>query len=140
MIKAKDVIRLKMPHPSINCDLALFAHMYICYEIGRSNKLVKVQTYKPLLEGVVDNFIDTANYLNQHPFKKRSLIDLDKYFFISDIVFSERLKANNNNGIISDNLFNAISNKTNNLSSCNQEFINKNDLLYINPLVRPSSS
>ncbi|SIH39811.1 Uncharacterised protein [Mycobacteroides abscessus subsp. abscessus] len=124
-----------MPHPNINSNLALFSHMYICYEVGQNNKLVKTQTYKPLLESVVNNFIDTDEFINEHPFRRRSLIDLDKYFFINDVTFPEKLKATDNKGVVSDNLFNEITNKTNKLSTCNKEIINKIDLLNINPLI-----
>lgn len=129
-----------MPHPRIDSNLALIPHMYICYEIGDSNRLVKVQTYKPLLENVVNNYIDTDEYINQHPFRRRSLIDLDKYFFISDIVFSDKLKAIDNNGVVSDNIFNEITNKTNNLSTCNEEIIDADDLQSINSLISTRTS
>ncbi|AQD18916.1 TPA: hypothetical protein PEC87_002647 [Staphylococcus aureus] len=135
MIKVKDVIRLKMPHPNISSNLALYSHMYICYELGQSNKLIKAQTYKPLLENVVDNFIDSDEFINHHPFRRRTLIDLDKYFFINDVVFPIQLRANDNNGNVSDSLFNEINNKTNNLCICAKEVIDKEILKSINPAI-----
>lgn len=133
MISPKDVVRLKVPYPNISSDLAVNAHMYICYNNDGKKDLVKAQTYKPLLEDVVASFIDSDNYdSNEHPFRRRTLIDLDKYFCCENVTIPLRLKASDNNGQVSGNIYNRIMSETNNLQTCNCEVISSDDLKSIN--------
>lgn len=132
MINSKDVIRLKIPYPNISSNLAMQAHMYICYEVGNSNKLIKAQTYKPILETYVNSFIDSNEYTGEHPFKRRTLIDLDKYFYLTGVMLPISLKVYNNNGRVSDRLFNDITKETNQLNNCHCENVNIEQLKALN--------
>ncbi|RIL50873.1 hypothetical protein BUY93_06350 [Mammaliicoccus fleurettii] len=132
MINARDVITLKIPFPTINDTLALQAHMYVCYENSDTKKLIKVQTYKPLLLDKVNCYIDSDDFLNEHPFKRRSLIDLDKFFICKDVTIPLTLKVKNKNGTVSKNIYNQIDNMTKGLSLCKSFQINSKELKKLN--------
>lgn len=95
MIKERDVIRLKLPYPNMSSDLAVQAHMYICYSVKEStHKLIKVQRFKPYMicdDNPITNYIVVEADPNNNPFKSKSVIDLDKLFIISDVSIDERL-------------------------------------------------
>ena len=85
MIDRRDVIRLKVPFPTISAQLAVKAHMYICTSRRESEKrLVKCQTYK--LSTVigsgdtVDRFVQENPCPERNPFKQATLTDCDKLF------------------------------------------------------------
>lgn len=135
LISPKDVVSMKVPFPSINEGLALKAHMYICCDKSRYDKLIKVQTFKPLLLSKVNTYIDSNDYIGQHPFKHQSLIDLDKCFNIDLGTIPLSLKVKNNNGVISNDLHINIMNSTNNLVTCQSVLVETMLLKTINPLM-----
>lgn len=136
MISPKDVITLKVPFPTIDDGLAQEAHMYICYENSEVKKLIKAQSFKPLLESTISNYIDSNDFLYEHPFRRRTLIDLDKYFLFKDILIPLSLKATNNNGVVSDNIFSQIGNQTSDLLFCKVIDISPQDVKKINYKVK----
>lgn len=84
MINTQDVVRLKIPFPSISSALAYKAHMYICHDkIENVQKLVKCQTYKlSVIMGTnaVKHYIKEKPNIERNPFNKITLIDCDKSF------------------------------------------------------------
>lgn len=61
MINKKDVIRMKVPYPSVSSKLALTSHMYICKTVsGPLREFVKCQTLKPymLINDVISHYCD----------------------------------------------------------------------------------
>ncbi|MCV3754209.1 hypothetical protein [Ureaplasma zalophigenitalium] len=83
MINKRDVITLFIPFPCINSQLAKKSHMYIClYKKINKKEMLKVQTAKPLLINTLANYCLVYPDLQHNPFKKVSLVDLDKVFSI----------------------------------------------------------
>lgn len=96
MIKEKDVIRMKLPFPSIKSGLASQAHMYICNKgTAPDYGFVKCQTLKPYMLGRSDiaHFIDERPDIQRNPFRQTSRIDCDKLFATSSVQYDERLKT-----------------------------------------------
>lgn len=121
-----------MPIPNINSGLAKFAHMYIYVDNSGDHKLIKAQTFKPQLvaKNIVQNYIDSDLYIGHHPFTRRSLIDLDKYFcFNLKINMDDSLKAHSG---ITDDLHTEIISRTNNLASCSKEIVDGQQLALLN--------
>lgn len=96
MIREKDVIRMKVPFPSISSKLAQQAHMYIC---GRDTfpdyGFIKCQTLKPYMLGSSEfvHYIDEPSDLSRNPFGHASRIDCDKFFVSSSVYYDDRLKT-----------------------------------------------
>ena len=84
MNKAKDVVLLKIPYPNEESALSKIPHMYICFDVnGSEAKFLKCQSHKPYhdlknalpIHRIIENADPTRN-----PFKRKTLIDLDKIF------------------------------------------------------------
>lgn len=96
MISEKDVIRMKVPYPSVNGGLALNSHMYICKTVsGSLREFIKCQTLKPymLLNNVMLHYCDEQPDINRNPFKKVTRIDCDKLFTTNSVKYDLRLKT-----------------------------------------------
>ncbi len=136
MIKERDVVRLKLPYPSMSSDLAVQAHMYICYSIKEStHKLIKVQRFKPYMicdDNPISNYIVVDADINSNPFKSKSVIDLDKLFTISNVTVDERLCADTRRDI-SEELFSQIT--TSIKDDIIKVSIDENELISLNYLV-----
>ncbi|WP_192942977.1 hypothetical protein, partial [Staphylococcus cohnii] len=91
--------------------------------------------FKTLLLTKVNNFLDSDEYLGEHPFNKRSLIDLEKCFNIEKDKLTEKLKVANNNGEISERFFSDIKSNTANLSTCNNICINSEELVQVDNFI-----
>lgn len=135
MINLRDVVKIKMPFPDISSELAVTPHMYICCENSGFDKVVKVQTFKTLLLTKVNNYLDSDQYVNEHPFNNRSLVDLDKCFNIEKGKLTEKLKVANNNGQISERFHNDIMTNTTNLSTCKVILINTDELISVDRFI-----
>ena len=71
MIELKDVIRMKIPYPSINARLAANSHMYICRKKeGTYYEYVKCQTLKPymLYNNIIKHYHDEDADITRNPF------------------------------------------------------------------------
>lgn len=96
MINAKDVIRMKVPYPSISDNLAVSAHMYICKGTDGTNyEFVKCQTLKPymLTRKICNHYVDEKADITRNPFQRTTRIDCDKTFSTSGVRYDERLKT-----------------------------------------------
>lgn len=96
MIKEKDVIRMKVPFPSISAGLALQAHMYICgKDTAPDYGFIKCQTLKPQMLGsnVIAHFVDEPANITRNPFGRTSRIDCDKFFVTSSVRYDDGLKT-----------------------------------------------
>ncbi|VWL84956.1 hypothetical protein [Oceanivirga miroungae] len=130
MIKEKDVVTLYMPFPSINSNLAVKAHMYICYKaLNKNKKLLKVQTNKAKVLKKFVNYHIENNDINRNPFLRPSIIDLDKLFIIDNIVIPISLKTKSR-GDISQDLYEELNSKMK--SSIKIENVNETEFLKIN--------
>ena len=95
MIEKKDVIRMRIPFPKTDAELARKAHMYICIENKYPKKFLKCQTETP--NRVRPNsppyqYIKTMPDLHHNPFLSPTLIDCDKSFVMDhDIVINKKL-------------------------------------------------
>jgi hypothetical protein len=120
-----------MPFPDIHSGLATKAHMYICYSPGKEKKLLKVQTMKPMHVANMPckNYIIEKADGNRNPFERKSIIDLDKHFHLSNIVIDNSLLARRN---ICEDIFTMISKQTNELRLCPPHVFSHEDLLKLN--------
>jgi len=78
-----------MPYPSIDSELAMISHMFICKKSGNAKELLKIQTIKN--KHKLDGFPITNYYkLNandiKNPCKKDSFVDLEKDFILNNVV------------------------------------------------------
>lgn len=96
MINVKDVIRMKVPFPTINSNLAVQAHMYIC---GKSSAhgygFIKCQTLKPNMIGSskFTHYVDEEPDASRNPFTHTSRIDCDKFFITESVCYDDNLKT-----------------------------------------------
>ena len=136
MINSKDVIRMKIPYPSINSNMAVSAHMYICRNRSELNyEYIKCQTLKPymLINSPMTNYHDESPDITRNPFTKKTRIDCDKLFLTSNVSYDIRLKATTRPDV-SDDLFNVVQQKLSNGYS--EVVINECELKSLNTLIR----
>ena len=94
MISMKDVVTMNIPFPDIDSQLARQSHMYVCMRTGQHKQFVKCQTFKPL--HLVSHrpprryIVETPDLL-RNPFNRKTTIDCDKCFLISNVVVSKDL-------------------------------------------------
>ena len=116
MIKRKDVIRMRIPYPDINSDLAKKAHMYICLENMHPKKFLKCQTsnrYRLSKKNPPYQFVKADADISHTPFNNATLIDCDKSFVVNkDIVINEDLLTTKRRDI-SGKVFNQLREKIN---------------------------
>lgn len=96
MINKKDVIRMKVPYPSVSGGLALNPHMYICKTaLGTMHEFIKCQTLKPymLINNVMLHYWDEQPDINRNPFKKVTRIDCDKLFVTNTVKYDLKLRT-----------------------------------------------
>ena len=96
MIREKDVIRVKVPYPTINDGLALSPHMYICKQSNADQyEYVKCQTLKPymLTKGTMQHFHDEQPDPLRNPFRRTTRIDCDKIFSTYLVKYDDALKT-----------------------------------------------
>lgn len=131
MINAKDVITLKIPYPSIDSDLAIQSHMYICKDYNNHEyQFFKCQSWKPYMINNPDfqNFIHVLPDNNKNPFRRKTSICCDKLFRTINVSYQDILKCNRN---VCDELFLEINNM---LNDCNYKIIDldENNLINLN--------
>lgn len=129
MIRVKDVVRVKMPYPNINSELAASAHMYICKKSGTEKDFLKIQTKKNKhrIHGIpIDNYFELEGNSNDNPCKHDSFVDLEKNFNLKGVKIPIWLKTDRD---LKQAIYNDIINRENIL-----EFvpINTNNFLNLN--------
>lgn len=113
MIKQKEVIRMKVPYPSITDGMALSPHMYICRTASNEKyEYVKCQTLKPymLISNPMKHYHDEDPDLERNPFKRTTRIDCDKLFLTYTVTYDAKLKTETRADVC-DELFNIIEQK-----------------------------
>lgn len=113
MIKQKEVIRMKVPYPSITDGMALSPHMYICRTASNEKyEYVKCQTLKPymLISNPMKHYHDEDPDLERNPFKRTTRIDCDKLFLTYTVTYDAKLKTKTRADVC-DELFNIIEQK-----------------------------
>lgn len=98
MINTKDVLRMKVPYPSINDELALSPHMYICKTANALHyEFIKCQTLKPYMiySGIFNHYVDEPADQSRNPFQRTTRIDCDKVFTTSGVSYHDALKTTN---------------------------------------------
>lgn len=138
MINTRDVIRMKIPYPSISSKLAAAAHMYIC-KTNNNHKyeFIKCQTLKPymLMGNQMQHYYDEFADISRNPFQKTTRIDCDKLFTTSTVKYDDALKTTARPDVCMD-LYNAVIKELNadGYTSLN---IDENILQSLNPLIIP---
>lgn len=140
MIDVKDVIRMRIPYPSISSDLAVNAHMYVCKENSDYHyKFVKCQTLKPgmILNPSFKHFIDEEPDIERNPFRRTTRLDCDKLFSTDTVDYSPSMKTPSRNDVC-DDLFRQILEQY-----AGGEYtlypLNEPELISLNPLIRSIS-
>nr|WP_296961221.1 hypothetical protein [uncultured Mediterraneibacter sp.] len=139
MINTKDVIRIKIPYPSINDNLALHAHMYICKTSDSSLKeLVKCQTLKPymLIHNTIQHYCDEQPDIQRNPFNHVTRIDCDKLFSSNNVLYDLNLRTTSRVDICQE-LYDEITNELEK-DGYQEIMMNQNELTSLNPLITPS--
>ena len=96
MIDEKDVIRMKIPYPTIQGGLAAKSHMYICKKSQVPNhEFIKCQTLKPymLYQNIMQHYYDEEADINRNPFRRKTRIDCDKLFTTRTVQYDPRMKT-----------------------------------------------
>lgn len=96
MINRKDVIRIKVPFPTIDSRLAIESHMYICRRADNGTfGFVKCQPLKPYMLTVrpILHYWDEKPDIERNPFQKTTRIDCDKEFVTCSVQYDDRLKT-----------------------------------------------
>ena len=136
MIKEKDVIRMKVPFPSIDATLAVRAHMYICGNDSVPDYgFIKCQTLKPYMLGsnLFKHYVDEPVDISRNPFTKTSRIDCDKLFVTNSVLYDNGMKTTLRPDICQE-LYDAVKHE---LESDGYETIgiNEDELNFLNYLV-----
>ena len=123
-----------VPFPAINSGLALQSHMYVCMRDGLDKEFIKCQTFKPThlissnppYQYLVEE-VDTS----RNPFLRKTTIDCDKSFCVSNATLDLRLLAQRN---VCSSLFTDIINKIRHMAF-RQVTLNPQELSNINPWI-----
>lgn len=110
LINEKDVIRMKIPYPSVSGDLAVSSHMYICKKAQRPEfHFLKCQTLKPymLINKTTNHYCDELPDINRNPFITSTRIDCDKLFIADQVSFSLKMRTTTRHDVC-DDLFSKI--------------------------------
>lgn len=136
MINKKDVIRIKIPYPSVNSGLAQSAHMYICKESSNYKyEYVKCQTLKPYMfkNGTMRHYCDEQADLSRNPFEHATRIDCDKVFATELVKYDELLKTTRRSTVC-DDLFQKVLAELA-ADGYNKEKVDETELTLLNDLV-----
>lgn len=136
MISKADVIRMKVPYPSVSGRLALNSHMYICKTVsGPLREFVKCQTLKPymLINDVIRHYCDEQPNINRNPFKKATRIDCDKLFITDSVKYDLKLRTDSRPDICEE-LYDEVIKELKE-DGYNRIKINENELLKLNSLI-----
>lgn len=137
MIKVKDVIRMKVPFPTINSKLAVQAHMYICGKSSVPNYgFVKCQTLKPNMIGDSKfvHYVDEEPDVSRNPFLHTSRIDCDKFFVTESVRYDDNLRTTLRPDICQE-LFDDVRRELV-ADGYNEILMNENELTSLNCLIK----
>lgn len=110
MINAKDVVRMKVPYPSISDGMAVASHMYICHRrADKDYEYIKCQTLKPYMfsKNPMVHYYDEQPDISRNPFTRPTRIDCDKLFRTTTVHYNDELKTSNRPDVCED-LFRAV--------------------------------
>lgn len=136
MINKKDVIRMKVPYPSVSSKLALTSHMYICKTVsGPLREFVKCQTLKPymLINDIISHYCDEQPDINRNPFNKTTRIDCDELFVTESVKYDLRLRTDSRPDVCKELYDNVI--KELEIDGYKRIKINESELLKLNLLI-----
>lgn len=136
MINTKDVLRMKVPYPSISDTLAISSHMYICRTANVPYyEFIKCQTLKPYMiySGDFNHYVDEPADISRNPFQRTTRIDCDKIFTTSTVVYNDVLKTTTRPDI-SQELFDEVASELDK-DGYDVILLNENELVSINPLI-----
>ncbi len=105
MINQKDVIRMKVPYPSITDGMAMTSHMYICRTQSDTDyEYVKCQTLKPymLINNPMQHYHDEQPDLARNPFTRTTRIDCDKLFSTHTVTYDDQMRTTNRPDVCDD--------------------------------------
>ena len=134
MIRERNVLRMKIPFPSISCELACSPHMYICIKSASPDyKFVKCQTLKPymLTKGTMKHYCDEKPDIARNPFNKTTRIDCDKVFCTSGVEYDDKLLTTSRPDICEE-LFSAIQKR---LTDYEEIYLKEYELLSLNMFI-----
>lgn len=139
MISERNVIRMKVPYPSISSDLAVQAHMYVCRTSTHPKySFVKCQTLKPymLVANPTKHFIDEQPDSNRNPFSRTTRIDCDKLFSTEKVNYSDALLTTRRCDICQE-LYDNIITELETDGWTDVPINNEAELIRLNPLITP---
>ncbi len=137
MIKEKDVVRMRIPYPSIAGGLAQMAHMYICNTADCPvHEFIKCQTLKPymIVKGTMKHYLDEEPDISRNPFQRTTRIDCDKLFTTETVDYDNKLRTPSRPDICQE-LYDSVTEELLN-DGYNQVHINEDELLQLNLLIR----
>ena len=138
MIEERSVLRMKVPYPSINDQLAVSSHMYVCQNADDPEySFVKCQTLKPYMmnSNIISHYCDEKPDVKRNPFQRMTRIDCDKLFSTSSVSYDDRLKTSIREDVCEE-LFDHI------VAELMEDgyldiALDEKDLVKINPLISP---
>ena len=136
MINEKDVVRMKIPYPSVSDKLALSSHMYICKTVNNTlREFVKCQTLKPymLINETMKHYCDEQPDITRNPFKRTTRIDCDKLFNTNTVKYDLGLRTDSRKDIC-QSLYNEVVKELESDGYKNIN-INETELKTLNPLI-----
>ena len=136
MINEREVIRIKIPYPTLQSNLALNAHMYICKKIDNTiHEFIKCQTLKPymLTQNIMKHFCDEYPNIKRNPFIRITRIDCDKIFVTNSVKYDSELRTTIRPDICLE-LYNDIINELH-TDGYLTENINEEELISLNSLI-----
>lgn len=124
---------MRVPFPSISSELAVMAHMYVCLEEGNNKEFIKCQTFKPMHKIAHKppfHFIEETPNPERNPFQRKTTIDCDKSFCVTNVEVSTDLLTKTRRNVCPE-LFTEITNKINHLAF-QKENLNTDELVRLN--------
>lgn len=136
MISEKDVVRMKVPYPSISDGLALSSHMYICKTVNSTiREFVKCQTLKPymLTNNTMQHYCDEQPDITRNPFRRVTRIDCDKLFATSSVRYDLGLRTDSRTDVCQA-LYDVVVKELEE-DGYTRVGVNETELMSINPLI-----
>ena len=136
LINTKDVIRMKIPYPSINSGLAAKAHMYICKTSDSlRHEFIKCQTLKPSMLGsdLIKHYCDEQPDISRNPFNHTTRIDCDKLFVTNNVRYDIRLRTTARPDVCQELFSEVLSELAK--DGYKENSIDENQLQRLNPLI-----
>lgn len=104
MIERKNVIRMYAEIPEVSSQLAVRAHMYICYDhLDSSYTFIKCQTNKPgYLGNVIQHGFVEKPDPSRNPFKNDTLVDCEKKFHSDHVKYDDAMITTGRSDVCDD--------------------------------------